>query len=215
MGIATGIIIHQTGRYREIIYVGLIFLIIGNGLYVMFDLQSSLSRVIGSEIVAGIGSGLLFEPPLIALQAMVANDLVATATGTLAFVRNIATSLSVIIGGVIFQNGMDARRDGLRAAGLPPELVQAFSGRDAETNVAFIGSIQNATQKNIVKEACANSLTNVWIFYTCIAACGLVSSVFIARATLSTEHVETKTGLKEEDESEQVRNTADTSIELR
>lgn len=180
----------------------------------MFDAHSSLARIIGFEMVAGMGGGLLFEPPLIALQAMVRQDEVATATGTLGFVRNIACSLGVIIGGVIFQNGMDSRSNSLQAAGLPPNLVHAFSGRDAEASVVLVGSIQDNAQKMLIKESFASSLTSVWIFYSCTAACGLVSSVFIVRAVLSTEHVETKTGLNKEEQGEQTRGTADTSIEL-
>ncbi|KAF2099034.1 putative MFS transporter [Rhizodiscina lignyota] len=216
MGITAGVIIHQTGRYLELIYVGLFLLTLGGGLYILFDAHASLAKIIIIEIVAGIGGGLLFEPPLIALQAMVRQDEVATATGTLGFIRNLACSLGVVIGGVIFQNGMETRSDSLRAAGLPPDLLNAFSGHDAEANVLLVGSIQNGTQKMAVKEAYAGSLKNVWIFYTCTAACALLCSVFIARAVLSTEHVETKTGLKEkemEDNGAQEM-PAETSIEL-
>ncbi|KAI9674934.1 MAG: hypothetical protein M1822_008996 [Bathelium mastoideum] len=197
MGITAGIFIHQTGRYLELIYIGLITLTIGNGLFILFNAHSSLSLIIPFEIIAGIGGGLLFEPPLIALQAMVRQDEVATATGTLGFVRNLATSLGVLIGGVIFQNGMGGRSATLAAAGLPPNVIDLFSSRQAEADVEQVSTIKDAGQRLVVKEAYAWSLQHLWIFYCCTAACGLLCSVFIAKAKLSDVHVETRTGLKE------------------
>lgn len=105
MGILSAVIIHQTGRYREIIWVGTLLMTIGLGLLIQFQTDTSIAEIVGFQLVAGIGAGLLFQPPLIAVQAMSSQADTATATGTLGFVRNIATSLSVVLGGIVFQNG--------------------------------------------------------------------------------------------------------------
>lgn len=55
MGILCAVIIHRTGRYQEIIWVGLVFMAIGTGLYIHIDEHSSLGMVLGFEVVAGIG----------------------------------------------------------------------------------------------------------------------------------------------------------------
>jgi MFS family permease len=213
MGIATGLIIHQTGRYLELIYAGLTLLTIGEGVLTLLDAHSSFAKILGFEILLGLGVGMLFEPPLIALQANVRQDEVATATGTMGFVRNLATSLGVVVGGVIFQNGMDKHSKSLATAGLPPNLISAFSGRDAEANVVLVGTVQDAAQRLAVKESYAGSLKFVWVFYTCTGACALISSIFIVKHALSTEHTETKTGLKKEKENVTTVPT-ETSIEL-
>lgn len=200
MGITAGIVMHRSGRYLELIYIGVITLVVGNGLFILFNVHSNLATIIPFELIAGIGGGSLFATPLIALQAMVRQDEVATATGTLGFVRNLATSLGVVIGGVIFQNGMDNRSSALSAAGVSTDLVKLFSGPEAEANVVRVRSIQNSGQKLLVKEAYAWSLSHLWIFYCCTAACGLISSVFIMKTKLSDIHVETKTGLKKNEE---------------
>jgi len=172
---------------------------IGNGLYVHLDATSSIGEIIGFQLVAGSGAGLLFQPPLIALQAVVSQDDTATTTATLGFMRNLATSLSIVIGGVIFQNGIQKRVPYMEAAGLPANITQAFSGADAAANVLLIGRIQDQSQKMVIKEAYAWALRNIWILTTCLSACGMVSCFFVKKSHLSRDHVETKTGLKEKE----------------
>jgi hypothetical protein len=41
--------------------------------------------------------------------------------------------------------------------------------------------------------------------YTCLAGVGVIASFFIRKAILSSEHVETKTGLRQKDEAENTR----------
>lgn len=199
MGIVTGILIHRTGRYLELIWIGLVLLTIGNGLYILLDATSSVGQVIGFELIAGIGAGLVFEPPLIAMQAFVAQDDVATATSVVGFVRNLATSMSIVIGGVVFQNSMGLQTSRLRDSGLSQSLVMDFGGGDAAASVALIGTVEDMSQRLAIKEAFAYSLRNMWILMTSVSACGLVASVFIAKARLSKEHTETVTGIKEKE----------------
>ena len=119
-GILVGIFIHRTGRYLELIRVGVCGMVLGNGLYILFSAHSSIGQIIGFQILNGIGQGLLFEAPLIAIQALVSQDDTATATSTFGFIRNLSTALSVVICGVIFQNGMDVRA--AKLAGPPINL---------------------------------------------------------------------------------------------
>jgi len=89
----------------------------------------------------------------------------------------------------------------LRAANLPTAILSKLSGGNAAANVGIVSTISDSAQKLAVKEAFAWSVRNIWIFYTCIAALGVLASFFIKRTTLSREvHVETKTGLREMEE---------------
>lgn len=200
MGIIAGVFIHRTGRYLEPIWAGMALLTIGNGLYILLTATSSLGEIIGFEIVAGIGAGLLFEPPLIAMQALVAQDDVASATATIGFVRNMATSMSIVIGGVVFQNSMALRAPELRAAGLSAELVGDFTGGDAAASVELIGTVMDPATQLVVKEAFAWSLRNMWALMTGVCGVGFFAGLFITKAKLSREHTETRTGLKEKRE---------------
>lgn len=66
---------------------------LGTGLYIALNAASGIGMILGFEFIAGAGSGLLFQPPLVAIQALAAQRDVATASATLGFVRNMAVSL--------------------------------------------------------------------------------------------------------------------------
>jgi len=51
----------------------------------MLDPKTSVGTIIGFEIIEGIGSGLLFEPPLIAIQQGVEQDEVGTKAFTIQY----------------------------------------------------------------------------------------------------------------------------------
>jgi hypothetical protein len=202
-GMALGVVIHRTGRYLEFLYIGVVIMTLGNGLYILFSAHTPVSQIVGFQIVTGLGQGMLFEAPLIAIQALVSQDDTATATSTFGFIRNISTALAVVCCGVIFQNSMDTRvaKLSLPPINLSPNITDALTGGHAAANVMIIKDIHDAAQKLAVKEAFAWSMRNMWIFTTCIAAVAIVASAFIRKAVLSTHHVETKTGLKEKDKA--------------
>jgi hypothetical protein len=170
---------------------------LGTGLFISFRTDTSVARIIGFEILAGIGPALLFQAPMISIQNTVSQADTAAATATLGFIRNLATSLSIVLGGVVFQDSMAARQSSLAAAGLSGSSLEAFSGDQAAANVEIIKSIQDVAQRQAVEDAFAWSIRNMFIMYTCVSAVAMVTSVFIKQRHLSTEHVETKTGIEQ------------------
>lgn len=196
-GVLTGIFIHRTGKYRELIWLGTVLLTAGYGAFVSLVPETSIATIVGFQLIAGAGSGLLFEPSLVALQAFSAQDDVATATSTFAFVRSLSLAVSIILGGVVFQNSMDARSSQLRAAGLPADLTEQLTGKHAAANVMLTHTIQDEGHKRVVKAAFAWSMRNMWIMYTALSFLAVVSGVFVKEKKLSKEHTETITGLKE------------------
>ncbi|KAI3325327.1 MFS general substrate transporter [Xylariaceae sp. AK1471] len=194
--IITGYLIHRTGRYIEFIWTGSLLMTLGTGLYIMFGVDTSVAVVVGLEIVGALGPALLFQPPTVAIQNTVSQDDTSAATASLLFLRNVAMALSVVIGGVVFQNSMDARQPSLAAAGLSEPVLKALSGSQAAANVGITRSIQDTSQRQAVLEAFAWSLRNMFILYTSLAAIAVVASVFVKHQKLNTEHTETKTGLQ-------------------
>ncbi|KAI1780331.1 MFS general substrate transporter [Hypoxylon cercidicola] len=191
-----GVFMHQIGRYRELIWAGTILLTLGTGLYILFGTDTNLGTIIGFQIIFGIGMALLFQTPMMALQNSVSQADTATATATLGFLRNLATSLSIVLGGVVFQNSMTARAPILAASGLNQSELEALSGYQAAANLEITKTIDDAAQRRVVQDAFAWSIRNMFIMYTGIAAIGVVASIFIKQRHMSKEHVETKTGLQ-------------------
>jgi MFS family permease len=204
-GIATGVFMHQVGRYREPMWLGMTVLVAGFALFTTLGPLSSFATIVGFQVLAGAAAGLIFSPPIVAVQALMEQHDVAAATATLGFVRNVACAMSTVIGGVVFTNGIAEQKQRLMAVGLNATAVEAFSGRDAEANVLRIASIGDPRQRLAVQDAYAQSLRNCWIMYTCLAGVGVIASFFIRKAILSSEHVETKTGLRQKDEAENTR----------
>lgn len=197
--LSVGIFIHRTGHYRGVIWLGMTAVVLGMGLFIDYHTTTALGKIIGYQIIAGFGCGLLFFPPLLALQNNIPTKDTATATATFGFVRNIAMALSVVLGGVVFQNSMLVKRPLLRDAGLSSTLQEDFTGAEAAANALAVKDVVDPLQRGAVKQAFAWSIRNIWILYTALAAVGLVASAFIRKQELSKEHVETKTGLREKD----------------
>lgn len=159
------------------------FLTLGFGLFTDLDAHYSPGKVIGFQLIAGFGVGLVFQSPLVALQRLVATEDIATATATFGFFRNIATALSVTIGGVVFQNTMQSQHQKLESL-LGPAVAAHFEGGSASASVDFVASL-SASQRTTVREAYASSLRYVWTLNACTAALGLVVSFAIQRTVLS------------------------------
>lgn len=193
--ILVGILIHQTGRYREITWAGVVFMTLGAGLYIYLWTNTPIAIILGFEVIGGIGVASLFQTPTLAVQNTVSQADTASATATLGFFRNLAASFSVVLGGVAFQNSMAARHSTLEAAGVSEAVLKVLSGGQAAANVHVVQSIDNVVQRLAVKDAFAWSLRNMFIMYTCAAAVAMVASAFIKQRHMSTEHTETKTGV--------------------
>ncbi len=160
-GVICGIIIHRTGNFREIQWVGTFFLTVGFGLFISFDAHTSTAKAVGFLVIAGLGSGILFEAPLIAVHSQVEQQDVASATATLSFIRNIALASSTIVGGTIFQNSINSQASFLQAAGLPKVMLQQLNGENAMANVMLPGTLQNPVWKLAAKHAFAYAMRNM------------------------------------------------------
>ena len=194
--ILVGVLIHQTGRYVELIWAGTTCLTLGTGLYVMLGIDTSLGKIIAFEIIGGIGLSLLLTTPMLAIQNSVSQNDAAVSTSTLGFTRNVASSLSLVLGGIVFQNSMSQKHSSLVAAGVNETYLAAFKGNDAAANVNLIVTVPDQVQRVVVQNAYAFGMRNMFILYTAFAGIGLLASPFVKHRHMSTEHTETKTGIE-------------------
>lgn len=196
--IATGIFIRKTGQYLPAIWFGFLLLTLGNGLFTNLWTTSSWAKIFLYQIVAGIGVGPNFQSPLIALQSNINPRDIASATSTFQFVRNIATSVSVVIGGVVFQNEMQ-KQGGKLAAELGPSIAKQLSGFNAGASTQMVDKLPEP-QRTVIRDAFAHALHYLWIMYVCFAAAGLLCCFMLRRRKLEKKHEQTRTGLEVEKE---------------
>ena len=178
-GLGAGAITFRFGWVRPLIGAGMALTTIGFGLFVSIGTTTSLVHMVIIEIVAALGVGSTFQAPLIAYQSAVDAADFAVATALFGFVRSLSTCVSVVVGGVIFQNSMSSQARNLQSV-LGPQLARNFSASNATTNVLIIRTLP-LQQQEVVKKAYVSCLKNMWIMYACVGALGLVAALFMRK----------------------------------
>jgi hypothetical protein len=157
----TGTFIQMTGIYLPVMYVAQAMLILGTGLFINLEYREGLAKLIIFEIITGIGVGMNMEPPLLAALAAATELDTAAVTATMGFLRSIATSIAIVLGGVIFQNRMNINSGELLRS-LDPIVAANFSGKNALASVGLIAGLP-VDQQTAVRRAYFQSLRAVWI----------------------------------------------------
>jgi hypothetical protein len=157
-----------------------VLLTLGSGLLINLKPREGLTKLFVVEIITGVGVGMNIEPPLLAAQAAMTVLDTAVIQATMTFIRSLATTVAVVLGGVIFQNRMDAVS--LRLANKVGEhLASKFKGDQAAANVELIRLLPLA-QQDAVKDAYFEALKSVWIMvciFTCLDVLIIVTSVVL------------------------------------
>lgn len=175
--------IYHKGYYEPLIYLGMALSTVGYALLTILSEKSPIYLPIIFSLILGGGIGLAMQPPLIALQTSLEYMDVPTATALYGFIRSLSTGISIVIGTVIFQNVMQSR-----SASLPGDLAAQFGGNKAAASVTVIQTLDE-TQAGLVKGAYAQSLSRMWIVYSCISGFGLICSFVINGRKLDKEHM--------------------------
>ncbi|KIV85410.1 hypothetical protein PV11_01107 [Exophiala sideris] len=203
LGAATvGIFIKKTGRYREPIWFGFILMTLGTGLFIDLGPSANWAKIIIYQIICGIGVGPNFQSPLIALQSHVKGHDIAVATATFGFIRNMATSISVVLGGVVLNNELAKKNAELRQV-LGAQLAGELTSSSFGATTSLVQSLKGV-ERQAVNVAYTSSLQKMWIFYTAFAAFGIFISFFITRKELSKQHEKAVTGIAEQERVRQL-----------
>ncbi|KAI1049162.1 hypothetical protein LB506_004796 [Fusarium annulatum] len=198
----TGAYIQFSGKYLLVSRVGLMIMTLGMGLMINLEIDMNWAKLISFQTLTGIGVGLNFEGPLLSVQAVVPHKDVAAATTAMGFIRTLASGISVVIGGILFQNGMKGEYQTLEDS-LGPDLARLFNGASASASVDLIKTLPTESQL-VVRTAFFNALDKIWIMYTAFSGIGLLLSFFMKAHHLSKDHQEAHLGiLNEARESDQ------------
>ncbi|KAI0967572.1 putative MFS transporter [Xylaria arbuscula] len=188
-----GVFIQQTGKYRPLMYAAQVLLTLGVGLFISLKPEESSAKVIIFQILTGVGVGLNIEAPIIAAQASTTVRDTAAVIATMGFLRSIATAVSVVVGGVIFQNEMN-RTNPTLVNRLGSQLASLFDGANATENVERISGLAS-DQQVIVRQAYYQSVKVVWISYVAFAGFSSFLNLFVRQHHLSSEKKDTVLGV--------------------
>ena len=166
---AGGLLIQKTGKYLPVMCVAQALLTLGAGLFISLQFEKSLAKLFVFEIITGVGVGLNIEAPILAAQAAATERDTAAVIATMSFVRSIGTAISVVVGGVIFQNEMNAANSRL-VEQLGEQLASQFKGDKASAMVEAIGKLPE-DQQEIVRRTYYGALKAVWIMVSSLWTC--------------------------------------------
>ncbi|KAJ2310663.1 hypothetical protein IWW51_004126 [Coemansia sp. RSA 2702] len=95
--LAAGFWVTRTGRYRECVWLGSGLLLAGLTPLVVLDQHSGLGKIIGFQLIAGIGMGLCLLTLIFTAQASASGAHMASATATCLFMRSLGAILVVAV----------------------------------------------------------------------------------------------------------------------
>jgi len=123
--IASGQIVARTGRYKPVILVGLVTLIIGMGLLTQLRVGVPDEQLALWMFIAGLGVGPTFAVFTIIVQNAVPFKELGAATSDLTLFRQIGTTIGIATAFTLFRLNFtwDLLRDQLVAAGAPAAFV--------------------------------------------------------------------------------------------
>lgn len=143
--IGAGFYVKRTGDYLIPIRAGAIIMTIGTGLFIYLDAMTNWAKIIVFLFIAGLGAGPMFQTPMLALQSHLDPHDIAASVSAMTFIRNLCTSISIVMGSVLLQRTLGG--EGLSEGAGPSE-----GGASPDTYMS--------------------ALRIMWIFYT--AMCGVL-----------------------------------------
>lgn len=87
VAVLIGILVRKTGKYRLCLWIGFSVMTLGYGLMILLDQNTSTVVQEFVLLIAGVGMGFLFQPPLIGIQAAMPGKDMATSTSTVILLR--------------------------------------------------------------------------------------------------------------------------------
>ena len=176
--IGASLYVHKTGKYLPIIRVGAFLLTLGFGLFVTFTSYRSWVRIIIFQLLVALGVGLLFQPPLLAMQMNLQPADAASGTMAFAFMRQMSYGISVVVGQLLVQSRMKTKLTQMVDAGIAPGIARAFAEEDTVSATPLIRQL-TPEQRLVVRSAITNGLQKIWALYATVSFVALVASVFV------------------------------------
>lgn len=206
----TGIFNSITDRFIEPIWFSFISLTFSFGLMIDLYTTRNWPKIVIYQILAGVGVGVgpNFQALMLNLQTGVSAQDIAMATAAFGFDRNLASSVGIVVGGVIFQHGIQKLAALLRdALGLAAKM---FFGGGA---IASTGAVKllPESQKTVVRSVYQQAIREIWYLTVAFSAVWLLFVVWIRKSVLSREYVGLKTGLQGEEEKRRANLSQETS----
>ncbi|KAF1843630.1 MFS general substrate transporter, partial [Cucurbitaria berberidis CBS 394.84] len=184
---AAAFAVEASRKYRWEIWVGWVLLAIGVGLMALWDQNTSVAASAGFQTLAGLGLGILFTVPTIAMQASAPTvDDQGLAIGVLVSFRLFGGLVGLAVGATAFSSTFGGAVASLGS--LPASVATLENPASA---VGFIPHLREIALPNEMMDAIigayADSLRTIWYALAALAAVGAIASLFLKELSLESE----------------------------
>jgi hypothetical protein len=102
--VVAGFIVSKTGKYTHVLYFGFSIWAVASGLLCTISATTSDAKLIGYQIMAGVGGGCTLQTSLVAIQASVDRKTMAVATGVRSFLRLLGGTVALAACAALLNN---------------------------------------------------------------------------------------------------------------
>jgi hypothetical protein len=173
--ILAGAAITFAGYYTPFLIGSTALMTIGAGLITTFDINTPFRKWFGYQIITGLGTGVGFQVPLVAVQTVLPMEDIPQGTVLVMFFQSLGGALFIAVGQTVFQNGVI---DGLHkfAPDIDPRLL-THTGATAIRGVLAEHGLENQLRPAIM--AFVNGLQDCYRVVVSVAAAAFVASCFL------------------------------------
>ena len=171
-----GYLIKRTKRYKIFVIMGSSIYVLGLMAMIRYRRQgSSRATIIGSQMIVGIGGGMLNGPAQLGVQSSASHQEVAAATAIFLTIMEIGGAVGNAISGAIWTSNIPTKL----ALYLPPETKDQAGAIFANVSLAATGwPIGNPTREAI-NRAYQETMTKILVVAVCVAAPCIILSFFM------------------------------------
>ncbi|KAK8137910.1 major facilitator superfamily transporter [Apiospora sp. TS-2023a] len=168
--VVAGIAVSVFGYYTPFMIAATVLMSIGAGLLSTFEPSTSRAAWIGYQVIFGLGVGLGFQQPLMAVQAVLNMADVPTGTSIIVFAQTLGGSLFVSVGQSVFTNQL-VKSLAADVPSLSPLIVLATGATNLQTTLpaADIAGVQLAYSE---------ALTKAYVVTIALSAFSVIGCVF-------------------------------------
>ncbi|GAB1202345.1 hypothetical protein APSETT445_000957 [Aspergillus pseudonomiae] len=180
---ASGVVVAAIGQFAPFMILGTILTSVGGGLLTLFNPTTTTAQWIGYQVLVGVGIGVGWQQPIVAVQTVVSMEDLPTATAILSFAQKIGGSLFVSVAQTAFTNKLVRE-----LAATVPELDSSAVLQDGASDLAR--HIPKQYLSAVVK-AYSTGLTNAFLVGTVLVVLSVVGSAFVEWKSTKGQKVET------------------------
>ncbi|KAI0112741.1 MFS general substrate transporter [Hypoxylon sp. NC0597] len=130
---SSGIFIYRVGYYTPFIIIGVCFMAVGAGMLNTLQVDTSIAKLVGYQILYGFGLGWVAQMPNLAAQTVLPKPDIPIGTSLMFFSQLLSGTIFVSVGQNVLDNQLNHRLASL--PGFSPEMIQS-SGLTTLTNLS-------------------------------------------------------------------------------